>query len=65
MDAQLGERALVDEQRQALARGELVLGVLALDLLLAAAEPRVLAPLVEIVDQLAQGRPGYELICLN
>ena len=38
MDAELDERALVDQQREPLARGQLALLVLAGDLLLAAAE---------------------------
>ena len=52
-----GERALVDQQREPLARGELALLVLAGDPLLAAAEPRALAALVEVVHQRAERRP--------
>ena len=63
VDAQLDEGALVDQQLEPLARGELVLLVLALDLLLAAALPGLLAPLVQIVDERPQGRSRDELIC--
>src|SRR3979411_1954368 len=56
MDAELGERALVDEQRQALARGELFLGVLARDLLLPAAELDLRPARLEVLDQRAQQR---------
>ncbi len=62
VDAELGERALVDQQRQPLARGELVLLVLAGDLLLAAAELRLLAPLVQLLDERAQRRAGHERV---
>ena len=62
VDAQLGERALVDQQRQALARGELVRGVLALDLLLAAALAGALAALVEVLDERAQRRARDERV---
>jgi hypothetical protein len=54
VDAQLGERAVVDQQREPLARGQLVGRVLLGDLLLAAAQPRRRAPLVQLLDQRAQ-----------
>jgi len=44
--AELHVRALVDQQREALARGQLALLVLARDPLLAATKPDVLAPRV-------------------
>ena len=62
MDAELRERALVDQERQPLARGELVLLVLARDPLLAAAQPGLLAALVQILDQRAQRRSGDERV---
>ena len=60
VDAELRERALVDQQRQPLARGELALLVLARDLLLAAAELRVLATLVQLLHERAQRRARHE-----
>ena len=59
---QLGERAVVDQQRQTLARGELVLCVLTIDFLLPPAEPGALAASVQIVDQRAQRRPGHQCV---
>ena len=56
VEAQLGERAGVDEQVEALARGELVGRVLLGDLLLAAAELRLGAALVEVLDQRPEDR---------
>src|SRR2546430_16222141 len=56
VDAELGERALVDQQRQALARGELFLRVLARDLLLPAAELDLRAPRFEVLHQRSQQR---------
>jgi hypothetical protein len=59
VDPELGERPLVDEQVDALARGELVLVVLAGDPLLAAAEAGLRAALVEVLDQRAKdGAPA-------
>src|SRR3712207_4999141 len=54
VDAELGERPGVDEQRDALARGELVLLVLAGDPLGPAALLGLLAPRVEILHQRPQ-----------
>ena len=62
VDAELRERALVDQQRQPLARGELALLVLARDLLLAPAELRVLATLVQLLHQRAQRRARHERV---
>ena len=62
VDAQLGEGALVDEQRQPLAGGELVLLVLALDLLLAAPRAGTLAALVQVVHQRAQRGPRHQSV---
>ena len=62
VDAELGEGALVDQQREPLARCQLVLLVLAGDLLLAAAEPGRPAPLLEILDERAERGPGYERV---
>src|SRR6185437_10637992 len=53
---QLGERAVVDQPRQALARGELFGSVLAGDLLLATAQLDLRAARVQILDQRAQQR---------
>ncbi len=62
MDAQLDERALVDEQRDALARGQRALLVLAVDLLLPPAERDPRAAGFEVLDEGAQqaglGRGG-------
>jgi hypothetical protein len=57
VDAELDERALVDQQREALARRELVLLVLAGDLFLAAAEPGMGTTLVEVIDERAKRGP--------
>ncbi len=54
MDAQLAEGPVVDQQRQSLAGGQLLARVLLVDLLLATAELRALAPLLEILDERAQ-----------
>ena len=54
VDAQLRERAVVDQQVEPLARGELLLRVLARDPLLAPAELRLRAPLVQVVDERAE-----------
>ena len=54
VDAHLDEGALVDQQVDPLAGGELAALVLLGDLLLAAAELRLLAPLVQLLGQLAQ-----------
>ena len=51
VDAQLGERAVVDQQRDPLARGELFAFVLLLDLLLAAAISDLRAARLEILDE--------------
>ncbi len=60
VDAELDEGALVDQQRDALARGQLLARVLRGDLLLASAEADLRAALVQILDQRAQqrGRDG-------
>ena len=58
MDAQLGERPVVDEQVEPLARGELLLRVLARDPLLAAAELGLGAALVQVLDEGSQHRGG-------
>ncbi len=63
VDAELGERAVVDQQREPLARGQLVALVLLGDLLLAAAQPRLLAALVEVVHQRAERGSGDECVC--
>ena len=55
---ELGERAFVDQQVEPLARGELVLRVLAGDPLLAAAELGLGAALVQVLDERAQHRGG-------
>ena len=54
VDAQLGERARVDEQRDPLARRQLAGRVLARDPLLAAAQPRQRATLVQVLGERAQ-----------
>ena len=61
MDAQLGERALVDQQRDPLARGQLAGGVLARDPLLPAAEPRQRAPLGEVLGERAHAARGFRI----
>jgi hypothetical protein len=59
MDPELGERAIVGEQGDPLARGELVGGMLSGDVGLAAAEQRRCPALVQIVDERSQeGRDG-------
>ena len=58
VDPQLDERALVDQQGQPLAGGELVASVLGGDLLLAPAELDLLAPRVEILRERAQQAGG-------
>ena len=60
--AQLDERAVVDQQRDALARGQLLALVLRGDLLLAAAEPDARSPLLEVLDERSQQRGGG-LLC--
>jgi hypothetical protein len=52
--ADLDERAAVDQQVHAFACGQLALRVLALDLLLAAAELDLRAALVQVVDERLQ-----------
>ncbi len=54
VDAHLDEGALVDQQVDPLAGGQLAALVLLGDLLLAAAELRLLAPLVQLLGQLGQ-----------
>ena len=54
MDAQFDERAVVDQQRDPLARGQLLGGVLRGDLLGPAAQLDLLAPLSQILGQRAQ-----------
>ncbi len=56
MDAELDEGALVDQQRDPLPRGELFALVLLGDLLLAAPEPDLRAPGVQVLDERAQQR---------
>ena len=60
VDAQLDEGALVDQQGEPLAGGQLVALVLLGDLLLAAAELGLLAALVQVVDQRAQRWPRHQ-----
>ena len=54
MHAHLDERAVVDQQRQALARGQLFLLVLARDPLLAPAERDLRAARAQVLDERAQ-----------
>ena len=54
VDAELDERAVVDQQRDPLARGQLLARVLLCDLLLAAAEADLRAARVEVFDERAQ-----------
>ena len=54
MDAELDECAVVDEEIEPLAGGELFPGVLCLDLLQTPAEPDLLPPGVEILDERAK-----------
>ena len=54
VDPELGERAVVDQQRDPLAGRELARLVLPGDPLLPAAEPRERAPLVEVLGERAQ-----------
>src|SRR5690348_14938959 len=63
VDAELDERARVDQQVQPLARRQLALLVLARDLLLAASEQRLRPALVEVLDERAQDRSGRSLGC--
>jgi hypothetical protein len=56
VDAELREGPLVDQQLQALARGELLLLVLALDLLGAAAFAEAHLERAELVGQRAEAR---------
>src|SRR5437588_6706672 len=63
VDTELHEGPLVDEQVEALARGELVALVLQGDLLLAAARSGPLAALVEVLDERPEGRPHRRLDC--
>src|SRR5262249_23633265 len=58
VDAELGERTLVDQQVDALTGRELVLGVLARNALLAAAELGGLAARLKVFDQRTQNRWG-------
>ena len=57
VDAHLDEGALVDQEVDPLARGELAARVLLFDLLGAASELRLIAPLVEIADE--RLHPGF------
>jgi len=52
---ELLERALVEQQVDPLARGQLALGVLAGDPLLAAAQPGARAPLLELLEDVLHG----------
>src|ERR1700693_1202630 len=67
MDPEFDERPFVDQQRQPLPRGQLVLGVLRLDLFSTAAQLDLLAPAAETLGQRAQragggiGRHGREV----
>jgi len=54
VDAELDEGTLVDQQLDPLAGGQLAAPVLLGDLLLAAAQPRLVAPLVQLLVQLRQ-----------
>jgi len=58
---ELGERARVDQQGEALSRRELVAGVLPGDLLGAATGAHGLSALLEILDQRAQRGPRLRL----
>ena len=58
VDPELDERPLVDQQRQPLARGQLLARVLGGDLLLAATEPDLLAPCTQIFGERAQQAGG-------
>ena len=62
MDAELDEGPLVDQQVDPLARRQLARVVLLLDLLLAAAELRPLARVVELVGQLGERRRSGKLV---
>jgi hypothetical protein len=57
VDAELHERALVDQERDALTGRQLALPVLAGDALLAASQAGALAPLVQVLDERAQRGP--------
>ncbi len=61
VDAQLHERALIDEQGESLARGELVSGVLGGDLRLAPAEHDLLAPRPQVLGERAQQACGGDV----
>jgi len=66
VDAHLNEGALVDQQGDPLAGGQLAALVLLGDLLLAAAQPRLLTPLVQLLGQLAQrGGARQEVLLLD
>ena len=65
VDAELDEGAVVDQEREPLARGQLVLLVLARDLLLAAAELRLRAALLEVLDERSQRRALDERVRLD
>ncbi len=59
MDTHLDEGALVDEQVDALARGELARVVLLFDLLLAAAELGLLAAGVEVLGEVVEAHRPF------
>jgi hypothetical protein len=64
VDAELDERALVDQQRQPLARGQLLAGVLGGDLLRSPAELDLLSPRPKVIGERGQqgggGRVGRQ-----
>jgi len=62
VDSHLDEGALVDEQVDALAGGELATLMLLGDLLLAAAQLRRRAPLVQLLGQLGERRRPRQLV---
>src|SRR5262249_13262767 len=64
VDAHLDEGALVDEQVDPLAGGELAALVLLGDLLLAAAELCLLPTLVQLLGQLAERRRAWEQMAI-
>jgi hypothetical protein len=53
------ERSLVEKHFEPFARGQLALGVLRVDALLAAAKPRLFAPLLNLFDNLPHHRPPF------